>query len=183
METIQRGYFGVGVESISKPGNVGNLIRSAHAFGASFIFFVDPVVDIDKTRGSDTAASTLHLPHYIFPSVGTMMLPQDCTLVGVELTDDAIELPSFTHPLRAAYVFGPEMGSLSPAMIEKCDYIVRIPAKFCINVGMAGVVTLYDRMVSLGRFAERPVRVGGPKTKPLTKNRAGGGRGGKPISG
>lgn len=31
-----RGYFGVGVEEISKEGNVGNLARSAHAFGASF---------------------------------------------------------------------------------------------------------------------------------------------------
>ncbi|MGI9417640.1 MAG: RNA methyltransferase, partial [Geminicoccaceae bacterium] len=27
-----RGYFGVGAEAISKPMNLGNLIRSAHAF-------------------------------------------------------------------------------------------------------------------------------------------------------
>ena len=33
-----RGYFGIGVEGISKSFNVGNLFRSAHAFGASFVF-------------------------------------------------------------------------------------------------------------------------------------------------
>jgi hypothetical protein len=36
-----RGYFGIGAEGISKPMNLGNLIRSAHAFGASFIFLID----------------------------------------------------------------------------------------------------------------------------------------------
>ena len=41
-----------------------------------------------------------------------------CKLVGVELIDDAIELPSFHHPKQAAYVLGPEMGSLSKEMIK-----------------------------------------------------------------
>ena len=36
-----RGYFGIGVEGISKTMNVGNLFRTAHAFGASFVFTID----------------------------------------------------------------------------------------------------------------------------------------------
>jgi tRNA G18 (ribose-2'-O)-methylase SpoU len=32
-----RGYFAIGVEGISKAVNLGNLLRSAHAFGASFV--------------------------------------------------------------------------------------------------------------------------------------------------
>ncbi len=91
-----------------------------------------------------------------------MRLPQACTLVGVELTEDSIELPSFRHPSRAAYVFGPEMGSLSPEMTAQCDHVVKIPMKFCVNVGVAAAICMYDRMISLGRFAERPVRPGGP---------------------
>ena len=35
-----RGYFGFGAEGISKPMNMGNLVRSAHAFGAQFVFTV-----------------------------------------------------------------------------------------------------------------------------------------------
>ena len=36
-----RGYFGVGLEQSSKPMNAGNLFRTAHAFGASFLFTVN----------------------------------------------------------------------------------------------------------------------------------------------
>lgn len=71
-------------------------------------------------------------------------------------------MPSFRHPDRAAYVLGPERGALSPEMLARCDHVVRIPIAFCINVGIAGAVALYDRMISRGRFAERPVRAGGP---------------------
>jgi tRNA C32,U32 (ribose-2'-O)-methylase TrmJ len=83
-------------------------------------------------------------------------------LIGIEITDAAIELPSFTHPLAAAYVLGAEQDSLSPALQERCDFVVRIPTKFCVNLAVAGAIVMYDRMISLGRFAERPVRVGGP---------------------
>ena len=31
-----RGYFGIGVEGVSKPMNAGNLFRTAHGFGAGF---------------------------------------------------------------------------------------------------------------------------------------------------
>ena len=35
-----RGYFGIGAEGISKPMNLGALMRTAHAFGASFFFTI-----------------------------------------------------------------------------------------------------------------------------------------------
>ena len=35
-----RGYFAIGIEGISKAVNLGNLLRSAHAFGASFVFTI-----------------------------------------------------------------------------------------------------------------------------------------------
>jgi len=35
-----RGYFGIGVEGISKSMNAGALFRTAHAFRASFMFTV-----------------------------------------------------------------------------------------------------------------------------------------------
>lgn len=160
-----RGYFAVGVEEISKEQNVGTIIRSAHAFGASFVFTVNPTIDMRALQQSDTSGAWEHVPYYQYDTIGAMDLPRDCTLVGIELTDDAIEMPSFRHPLRAAYIFGPEMGSLSPEAQIACDHIVKIPMKFCVNVGVAAAITMYDRMISLGRFAERPVRAGGPPQK------------------
>lgn len=163
-----KGYYGIGVEGISKAHNLGNLRRSAHAFGAHFFFTIAGDVKEREVRDSDTADSADHLPTYEFDSVATLRLPDGCVLIGVELTDASIDLPSFRHPLRAAYVLGPERGSLSQALVERCDHLVKIPAKFCVNVGVAGAIVMYDRMISLGRFAERPVRVGGP-TAPVVK--------------
>lgn len=164
-----RGYFGIGAEGISKEYNLGNLVRSAHAFGASFFFSVAPATNFRKMRTADTAGSLEHLPFYQYADLGEMDLPKDCTLVGIEFIPDGVELPSFRHPVRAAYVLGSEMGSLSPAMMEKCDHIVQIPMKFCVNVGVAGALVMYDRMLSMGRFAERPVCAGGPVSK-ITDN-------------
>ena len=156
-----RGYFGIGAEGISKPMNLGNLVRSAHAFGASFVFLVDAHYTVASAL-SDTSQAETQLPLYRFASVGELVLPGRCQLIGVELLDEAALLPSFRHPQNAAYVFGPERSSLSPAMVARCDHVVRIPTRFCINLAAAGAIVMYDRMLSLGRFAPRPVRSGGP---------------------
>ena len=67
------------------------------------------------------------------------------------------------HPTQAAYILGPEKGSLSAGVQARCDHIIKIPTSFCINVGIAGAIVIYDRMISLGATAERPVRIGGPR--------------------
>jgi len=79
----------------------------------------------------------------------------------VEITDDAIELPRFRHPTRAAYVFGAERMSLSPQVLKRCEFVVKIPTRFSINVGMAGAIVLYDRQISTGGFGSRPIAPGG----------------------
>ena len=161
-----RGYFGIGVERLSKPMNAGNLFRSAHAFGAGFLFTVDAAYT-QRGGHSDTSHAPEQMPFYTFDSAAEMQLPKDCKLVGVELLDEAVDLPSFAHPVRAAYVFGPERGNLSDEMVERCDFIVKIPTAFCVNVGVAGAIVMYDRALNLGRFAERPVStLGKPVPRP-----------------
>jgi len=172
-ELFMRGYFGIGVEGISKEMNVGNLFRSAHAFDASFVFTVRAAYTRRGGARADTSDSLAHLPFYEFPDIGEMLLPASCKLVGVELIDDSIELPSFHHPPQAAYILGPERGELSPEMLERCDHVIKIPTKFCVNVGIAGALVMYDRVLSMGRFAPRPVRPGGPN-EPLTPGKHGG---------
>ena len=81
----------------------------------------------------------------------------------VELVDEAIDLPSFRHPARAAYILGPEKGSLGPETLAICDHVIKIPTKFCINVATAAAIVLYDRTISLGKFRLRPEHAGGPR--------------------
>lgn len=157
-----RGYFGIGAEGISKPMNLGALMRTAHAFGASFVFSVDAESRIRDTYKSDTSKSAEHVPYYQWDTIDEMSLPRGCRLVGIELTPDAVELPRFRHPQAAAYVLGREKGDLTQEMLARCDHVVKIPTKFCINVSLAGALVMYDRVISLGGYGPRPIMPGGP---------------------
>src|SRR5882724_7762145 len=90
---LPRGYFAIGAERISKALNLGNLMRSAHGFGASFTFTIGATYQALEAR-ADTSKGAQHLPHYDWQSVGELTLPKGCRLVGVELLEDATDLPS-----------------------------------------------------------------------------------------
>ncbi len=149
-----RGYFAIGAERISKPMNMGNLLRSSHAFGAKFFFTLGAHANAFEVK-SDTSKAVFHIPTYHWKNADEMVLPIKCKLVGVELIEGAIDLPSFKHPLHAAYVLGPEKGALSDDLLSRCDYVVKIPTAFCINVAMAGAIVMYDRVRNLGVFPAR----------------------------
>ncbi|MGD0103541.1 MAG: TrmH family RNA methyltransferase [Rhodopila sp.] len=138
VEARARGYFGIGAEGVSKSANIGALLRTGHAFGAAFCFTIGTGWDSRAARTADTADTPLHVPMWRYPTVSDMSLPRGCALVGIELLGDAVDLPSFRHPLTAAYVLGPER-------------------RFALNLAVAGALVLYDRLLQHGRFAERPV--------------------------
>jgi tRNA G18 (ribose-2'-O)-methylase SpoU len=94
-----RGYFGIGAESISKSVNLGGLLRSANAFGASFAFTVSADDRAFEMR-SDTSKADTHVPAFHWQSVDEVKLPKGCSLVGIEILDSAADLPSFPHPLQ-----------------------------------------------------------------------------------
>ena len=158
-----RGYFAIGAEGISKPMNLGALMRTANAFGASVVFSVGAADRVKVAYKADTSKTFESVPYYQWNAMDDIALPKGCQMVGIELTDDAIELPEFRHPKSAAYVLGRERGDLSPEMLARCDHVVKIPTRFCINVSLAGALVMYDRVLSMGGFRDRPVMPGGPK--------------------
>ena len=89
-----RGYFAIGAERISKPLNLGNLLRSAHAFGAKFFFTIGAHPKAFEAH-SDTSKAHIHLPVYHWANAGEMVLPLRCKLVGIELIEGATDLPAF----------------------------------------------------------------------------------------
>jgi len=101
------GYFAVGVDGISKP------MKSRQSFAhrpmrlREFLLYCGGPGQA-RRRDVRHLGRRRYLPLYQFNSVDEFRLPQGCTLVGVEITDEAVALPSFRHPLRAAYVFGAE---------------------------------------------------------------------------
>lgn len=149
-----RGYFGIGVWQSSKMMNAGNLFRSAHAFDAQFVFTINADYNVRKAK-SDTSLAPKNIPWYDYDTIDDLQLPRNCKLVGVELTEDAVPLPRFHHPLNAAYLLGPERGSLTPEILDRCDHTVMIPMKFCVNVATAGAILMYDRSLVHGGHGKR----------------------------
>jgi tRNA G18 (ribose-2'-O)-methylase SpoU len=152
-----KGYFGIGVENVSKAMNAGAVMRTAHAFGANFSFFVGGPLDKKEIRLSDTSKTENSLPTYFYDKPADIQLPKGCKLVGIELLDDADYLPSFRHPRLAAYILGSERLGLSENIISKCDYIIKVPTKFSLNLALTGGIVLYDRLTSMKQFNKRPL--------------------------
>src|SRR4029450_13885007 len=111
---------------------------------------------------SDTSDTPRSVPTYNFADLEAFRLPQGCRLVGVEIPDEPTRLPTSRHPRQAAYILGAEREGLSADIQSICDYVVKIPTRFSVNLGVAGALILYDRQLSLGRHAPRPVAEGGP---------------------
>tara|TARA_R110000782_G_scaffold70979_1_gene142465 strand:+ start:195 stop:719 length:525 start_codon:yes stop_codon:yes gene_type:complete len=156
-----RGYFSIGSERISKPMNLGALMRTANAFGASYVFSIEAGHRLRDAYQADTSKSAGQIPYYQWDSIDEMQMPRGCQLVGIELTNDAVMLPTFRHPPQAAYILGPEKGNLSDETLARCAHVVKIPTKFCINVSLAGALVMYDRHLSMGSYAPRPIMPGG----------------------
>ena len=109
--------------------NLGNLFRTAHAFGASFTFTINAHYSL-KLGKSDTSDTPESVPIYRIKAADALVLADGCALIGVELTETAKELPSFHHPSCAAYVLGPERGNLTTDLMDRCSQIIRIHNKF-----------------------------------------------------
>jgi tRNA G18 (ribose-2'-O)-methylase SpoU len=154
-EPGNRGYFAIGAERTSKALNLGNIMRSAHGFGAAFTFTIGANYQAMEAR-ADTSKGQWHLPHYNWATLEELRMPHACKLVGVELVEEAVDLPHFQHPLRAAYVLGPEKGSLSPPLLARCDRVVKIPTRFCVSVAIAAAIVMYDRIRSMTNAPRLP---------------------------
>lgn len=149
MSKYSRGYFGIGIERSKTEANVGTLWRSAFAMGASFIFTIGHRYPKQST---DTTQSWRHIPLLEYSDIADFKdhIPYDCQVVGIELLEGARSLETFSHPLRAVYLLGPEDGSLSKEAQKLCKHIVKFNSTYCLNVASAGTVVLYDRQMKLG---------------------------------
>ena len=113
-------------------------------------------------HNADTSKSDLHVPWYLWESIDDMKLPKGCELVGVELTDDAVDLPTFRHPAARGLCAGrggagPVAGDAGALLAYRED-----PDAFLHQLSLAGALVMYDRTISMGGFAPRPVAPGGP---------------------
>lgn len=141
-----RGHFGIGILNTKAPANIGTLWRSAHNFGADWIFTIGRRY---PPQASDTTNAWRHVPLFEFETFDAFFeaLPRECLLVGVELSGRARPLNEFHHPERACYLLGAEDHGIPEAILARCHRHVYVPgAARCLNVSTAGSIVLYDRV-------------------------------------
>ena len=146
-----RGYVSIGLDRPKDKHNLGGVLRAMGCYGADLLLLANMRMQRQRT---DTQKAWRHIP---VVEVDSLMesVPFCAVPVCIELTDDAVPLPQFTHPERAFYLFGPEDGSVRLEYQKRCKHRVMVPTAYCMNLAATVNVVLYDRMAKLGRVAMR----------------------------
>jgi RNA methyltransferase, TrmH family len=142
---------------IQDPGNLGTIIRSAEAFGASGVVLVEGTVsrfNAKVVRAS--AGSVFRLPCVASKFAGMLeaLRKRQIRLIG---TSSHQGKPASETDLRhgIALVIGNEGAGLSPAITRAVDEFVSIPHKSgveSLNAGMAASILLYEASRQRGLF-------------------------------
>lgn len=141
------GFAAIGLFHPKNGVNVGAVLRAAGVFDVAMVAVTG---NRFKAYPTDTECVRRRMP-LLFVDDLRSVIPHDCVPIAIELIPGAKPLPTFPHPPRAFYVFGPEDGSLGQGVTSWCRDVLYIPAG-CLNLAAAVNVVLYDRMVKRGEW-------------------------------
>jgi TrmH family RNA methyltransferase len=134
----------------SDPGNIGTVVRSADAFGASGVIVTGHAADVyDPKAVRASTGSLFAVPVVRAPSPGVVAdwaRAADVRIIG---TDETGTHDVARHDLggRVLIVIGNETRGMSAAWLAACDEVVRIPiggAASSLNAASAATVVLYE---------------------------------------
>ncbi|MGB1004032.1 MAG: RNA methyltransferase, partial [Salibacteraceae bacterium] len=146
LDSFETEYFGIGIQNGKTPENLGVLWRTAQNMGANFIFTIG---NRYENQACDTHRAVKAIPYFHYETFNDFFnhLPKGARLVGVELTDDAEALETFSHPRRCVYLLGAEDHGLSKKAQEKSHFLIKFNSIKSLNVAVAGSIVMYDRQL------------------------------------
>jgi len=149
------GMLTVVLDRPASPGNIGTLVRSADAFGASGVVVTGHAADVYDPRSIRASTGSLFsVPVVRVPSHRAVLEWADAVrasgtgvrLVGTDENGDVdVADVDFTRPTML--LVGNEAAGLSVAWREACDDLARIPmlgAASSLNAAMAASIALYE---------------------------------------
>jgi len=134
---------------LQDPGNLGTLIRTAHAAGGSGCLLHGPSADPFHPRTvRASAGSILHLP-VLADADGQLLaeLAQRGVEIVATAADGTTEYHEFDFTVASAVLFGSEGDGLSPELLGLADRVVRIPLRSgveSLSVSSAAAVVLFE---------------------------------------
>ena len=147
---ITETFLGLAFDRPTQPGNIGTLIRSADAFGASGLVVTGHAADVYDPRtvrastgslfGTPTVRAQSHR------DVLEWLAGTGVAIVGTDEEGDTdIEDYDFTAP--TLIIVGNETVGMSAGWREACDRVLHIPMRgtaSSLNAANAGTVVLYE---------------------------------------
>ncbi|MCW8931201.1 MAG: TrmH family RNA methyltransferase [Gammaproteobacteria bacterium] len=147
----------IGLSNPKNPENVNSVRRAAGNFCVDSIFYTGSRYPRAVRLNPEPPNMSREVSRDI-PVIGVSCLindtPKELKIVCVEFAEDAIPLPGYQHPDNALYIFGPEDGTLSQALIDKADAVVYVPTQGCMNLAATVNVVLYDRLTKSSQCFE-----------------------------
>ncbi|MGB1261511.1 MAG: RNA methyltransferase [Cognaticolwellia sp.] len=135
----------IGLTDPKSPSNVGAVMRAAGCYQANEVRYTGVRYARAAKFHTDTKDASRKIPLNGVESLIDNLSSQQ-KVVCVDLVEGAIPLPEFEHPENAIYIFGPEDGTISQAVIDRADAVVYVPTVGCMNLAASVNVLLYDRL-------------------------------------
>ena len=139
----------IGLVNPKTPENVGSVMRAAGNFGVDSIYYSGTRYPHALKSQSGSANTGRQFKQNISVTAVNDLIDDasdDMKIICVEFAENALSLPDYTHPDKAFYIFGPEDGSISQAMINRADAVIYVPTTGCMNLAATVNVILYDRL-------------------------------------
>ena len=154
----------IGLTNPKSPSNVGSVLRAAGNYNVDQVLYTGKrYAQAAKFGGSKHNTDTKNIRSKIlltavddFINIKGLLenISSATKIICVDLVEGAIPLPHFVHPEHALYVFGPEDGTISQAVIDCADDVVYVPTTGCMNLAASVNVLLYDRLAKSAAMRE-----------------------------
>ncbi len=139
------------LERVTHVDNIGSTFRNAAAFGADAVVLDAACADpLFRKAIRVSMGRVFNVPWIVtddLPGVLSRMRADDVTVIGAELTPDAVSIHDWPAASKAAVVLGSEGHGLSAATLAACDVVAKIPMAedgISLNVAGAAAVFLYE---------------------------------------
>ena len=138
------------LDELQDPGNVGTIIRTADAFGASGVVLTNNCVDVYNPKVvRATMGSLFHIP--IVYADNKIKLINSFKNKGITIYSTSLEGESYIHETdltkNIAIIIGNEANGVSNEMIKISDSLIKIPMygkAESLNAAVATSVVMYE---------------------------------------
>jgi len=138
------------LEAVQDPGNVGTIIRTAEAAGATALVSLPGTADVYSPKVLRSAmGSAFRLPilnHVTTEELFSWAQQRGVTIAGAAGTG-AVDYTDYDWRKPTLLILGNEAKGVSPALLDRCDARVRIPIRppvESLNVASAAAVLLFE---------------------------------------